>query len=115
MFKVDMSADVRRKAKKLRTFYDGHTADTADMLLRTCPQICPQCPLVSAGMSAGVRRSKMSAVSADFLKKLRTSAAMSAGAGAPINTKKIAHLCTLVSIFYSYHGPIFSLLEPLNP
>ena len=29
----------------------------------------PWCPLVSAGVSAGVRRSKMSAVSADFVKK----------------------------------------------
>ena len=58
-----MSADVRRKAKKtaniLRRTYCGHSGHvTADM---------------SADLSAGVRwyvrRSKMSAVSADFVKK----------------------------------------------
>ena len=84
---ADMAADVRRMAKKLRTFYCGHSGHfTADMSADLSAGV-RWCPLVSAGVSAGVRRSKMSAVSADFLKKMRTSAAMSftnnGSAGAP--------------------------------
>ena len=60
---ADMAADVRRMAKKLRTFYCGHSGHfTADMPadlsagVRRCPQVSAGvrwCPLVCPQVSAG--------------------------------------------------------------
>ena len=65
MLVKDMAADGRRMARKLRTFYCGHRGHVTAAMSADLSSGVPWCPQVSAG----VRRSKMSAVSADFVKK----------------------------------------------
>ena len=52
----DMAADGRRMARKLRTFYCGHRGHVTAAMSADLSSGVPWCPLVSAGVSAGVRR-----------------------------------------------------------